>query len=244
MQKYYSKLSNERDIEKLTSEIQKESSSQTSYAQYVNWIKNQYSNTISEYWQNLLDNFAATHIFGKEHKQPINSDDIITIETPLNEALTQQIEQFANKNSISNNTVFETAFGIALQKYSGSDDIVFDKIISGRSIPLKNIRNTVGPFINTVPVRIRYNESSVFADLLEEIQSQNINATKYGLLPLSTVYKDCGIDNRAIDALFVFENYYIGDISEIESGPLSPKVISFKEQTDSFFDSSINIIMR
>ncbi len=240
LQKYYGELSKGISAEELSNEIDKEVSTKTSYAQYVNWIKNQDKNEASGYWQNLLADCSFAHIFGKEKKDNKKNEDIVTFETHLSDELSQRIEQFAKESKVSHNTVFECAFGISLQKYSGSDDVVFDKVISGRSVPLKNIENTVGPFINTVPVRIKGDENITLADLLRETQNQTINANKYGIMPLAEVYKVCGVDNNSIDALFVFENYFIGDISDIEKGPLSLKLVSFNEHTE--FNLTVTIL--
>ncbi len=240
LQKYYDKLSKGISAEELSVETEKEADSQTSYAQYSNWIKKQDKNEASEYWQTLLSDCSPAHIFGKENKDTTKNKETVTFDTSLSDKLSLLIDKFAKENKVSHNTVFECAFSIALQKFSGSDDIVFDKVISGRSIPLKNIENTVGPFINTVPVRIRSDKNSTVENLIKEIQIQTINANKHGILPLAEIYKASDINSKLIDALFTFENYYTGDISDIENGPLSLKFISFKEQTE--FNLNVSII--
>ena len=240
VQKYYGALAQGSSADEAAQAINDEVAAQTSYAQYANWIKKQDKKEVTDYWKNLLTDCSFAHIFGKEAKDNTKNEEIVTFRTDLGDALSQRIREFAKRNKVSPNTVFECAFSIALQKYAGSDDVVFDKVISGRSIPLKNIENTVGPFINTVPVRIRSNENSTFADLLQQTQHQTIHANMYGLLPLAEVYKTCGIDSRAVDALFVFENYFTGDSADIENGPLEPKVVSFEEQTE--FNLTVTII--
>ena len=233
LQSYYSELVNGTNIEDLTDKINKTVLSETSYAQYVKWNKSQDKDSVSAYWQSLLADCSPTHIFGKEKKDTARNENIVTFETQLSNDLSQHVEQFARENKISPNSVFECAFSIALQKYSNSDDIIYDKIISGRSIPLKNIENTVGLFINTVPMRIQTNESTTLTDLLNETQNQTVNANKHGVLPLAEVYKTCNIDAKSVDALFVFENYYVGDLStDMGKGSLSPELISFNEQTE------------
>ena len=240
VQKYYGELKKGTTVEELTDEINKEVSSQTSYAQYANWIRKQDKNEVTAYWKQLLSDNSPAHIFGKEKKDNSKNEDVVTFTTPLSEELSEHIEQFAKDSKVSANTVFECAFSIALQKYSGSEDVVFDKVISGRSIPLKNIENTVGLFINTVPVRIKSEENSALADLLKETQNQTVNANMNGILPLAEVYKACEVEAKSIDSLFVFENYFTGDISEFEKGPLSPKLISFDEQTE--FNLTVTIL--
>ncbi len=240
LQKYYGKLVSGMSIEELTNEINEEAASQTSYGQYASWIRSQDKSQVSAYWQKLLADCSLAHIFQKEKKDNTKNEDIITFTSPLSNELSLSIEQFAKETKVSPNTVFECAFSIALQKYSGSEDVVFDKIISGRSIPLKNIENTVGPFINTVPVRIQAQENSTLADLLRETQNQTINANTNGILPLADIYKASGIDAKSVDALFVFENYFTGDSSKITNGPLSPEPFSFEEQTE--FNLTVTIV--
>lgn len=232
LQRYYKELLNGASEKELSEQIKKESSEQTSYAQYVNWLKKQDKKESSEYWRKLLRDCSFSHIFGKEHKGN-ESKDIVTFRTRLREDIADNIERFAKENKVSNNSVFESAFSIALQKFSGSDDVVFDKVISGRSIPLKNIENTVGLFVNTVPIRIKSDENSTLLDLIKETQRQTIDANAYGVLPLSEIYKECDINGRSIDALFVFENYYMGDLADdLRKGPLSPEFTFFNEQTE------------
>ena len=232
LQRYYEQLFNGKDIKELTDEINKEVLSQTSFAQYVNWLKKQDKSEATKYWQNLLLNCSFSHIFDKSDDR-INKE-TATFRTYIDKETSQTIEGFAKQNRVSNNTIFESAFSIALQKFSGSNDILFDKAISGRSGPVKNIENTVGLFVNTLPVRVQSNENSTLADLIDEIQTQTINTNKYGILSLSEVYKNCNINSRSIDALFAFENYYIGDdiIGDMEKGLLSSRYIFFDEKTE------------
>ncbi len=240
LQEYYAKLSSGTSEERLADEINKVISSQTSYAQYVNWLNNQNTSEALGYWKELLAGSSPSHIFGKENKDNEKSDDIITFRTPLGDELSQRIEQFAKENKISTNSVFECAFSIALQKFSNSDDVMFNKVVSGRSTPLKNIENTVGLFINTIPVRIKNDGNCTLAEALKQTHSQTAEADRYGLLPLAEIHKSCDIDARKIDALFVFENYYTGNISDMVKGALSPEFIAFNEQTE--FNLTVTII--
>ncbi len=240
LQRYYKLLANGTEEEALVKEINKEAALQTSYAQYVNWIRRQDKTTVSQYWNNLLAECSAGHIFGKEAKENAKNENIVTFEIPLSKEQSLYLEQTAKENKVSVNTVFECVFGIALQKFAGCEDIVFDKVISGRGISLKNIEKTVGPFIHTVPVRIRNEADSTFADLLKETQRQTVAANENGILPLAKVYKAGCIDSNTVDALFVFENYFTGDMSEIANGPLTPEIVSFEEQTE--FNLTVTIL--
>ena len=59
LQKYYGELIGGKTVEELTDEILKEVSSQTSYAEYANWIKKQDTDEVKAYWQNYLQNYNS-----------------------------------------------------------------------------------------------------------------------------------------------------------------------------------------
>ena len=239
LQKYYGELLKGRTVDELTDEISNEVSSQTSFAQYVNWLKSQDKSASADYWQNLLNDCCYPHIFGKESHEI--KKDIFTFRTHIDEETSCDIERYAKENRVSCNAIFESAYSIALQKFSGNNDIMFNKVISGRSIPLKNIENTIGLFVNTVPARIKSNKETTVSDLIKESQTQTINANKFGLLALSEIYKTCNINSSSIDFLFVFENYYTGEnlLGDMEKGVLSPRYIFCNEQTE--FNLSIAV---
>ncbi len=45
--------------------------------------------------------------------------------------------------------------GILLQRWCYADDVLFGATISGRNIPIDGIEETLGLFINTLPLRLR-----------------------------------------------------------------------------------------
>ena len=61
--------------------------------------------------------------------------------------------------------------------------MVFCKATSGRSL-VSRTDYTVGPFLNTVPVRMRLADETA-ASLIRRMQEQSVDAERYGILPLS-----------------------------------------------------------
>ena len=240
LQSIYGELAKGRAAEEVRAELKKEAEENTTYAEYANWIRKQDTEAVGEYWKSLLADCESSHIYGKEKKDNVKNENIITFVTPVSEEAVRNVEKLAKESKVTANSVFECAFGVALQKYSGSEEVIYDKIISGRSIPLKNIEKTVGLFINTVPVRIKAEANSTVSDMLKETQNQTIEANVNGILPLAEIYKQTGIEAKSIDALFVFENYYTGDGSEIANGALKPETVSFEEQTE--FNLTVTIM--
>nr|WP_255305557.1 condensation domain-containing protein [Paenibacillus sp. Mc5Re-14] len=64
--------------------------------------------------------------------------------------------------------------GLLLQKYNGTDDVVFGSVVSGRPADIPNVEHIIGLFINTIPVRIRSQVDSVFSDVMKHIRSNRL----------------------------------------------------------------------
>jgi hypothetical protein len=67
---------------------------------------------------------------------------------------TRGLADLASKNQVTLNTVFQALWGLVLQKYNNTDDVVFGAVVSGRPAGLPGVEKMVGLFINTIPVRI------------------------------------------------------------------------------------------
>jgi amino acid adenylation domain-containing protein len=68
-------------------------------------------------------------------------------------------------------SIVRAAWALAVHQYTGSNDVVFGALLSGRNMAVSNMDRIVGPTIATVPVRVRIpsNDSSAGA-FLQEIQ--------------------------------------------------------------------------
>ena len=84
-----------------------------------------------------------------------------------------KIRKIANNNQVTVNTFFQAVWSILLKRYTGADDIVFGAVTSGRPTDLKGAQDIVGLFINTIPVRIKVDETISFPQFLAEIQQKN-----------------------------------------------------------------------
>ncbi|HOF10547.1 MAG TPA: condensation domain-containing protein, partial [Opitutaceae bacterium] len=77
----------------------------------------------------------------------------------------------------------------------------FGVVTSGRPADLPGIERTVGLFIQTLPVRARWEAGDAFSRLLTDLKEQSLAQMQHGYLPLTAIGRDL------FDHLLVFENY-------------------------------------
>ena len=106
-----------------------------------------------------------------------------------NTEITEKLKGVAEKAGTTINTVTETAVGIMLQAYSGSKDVVFGKVVSGRNAPIMGIENMVGLFINTIPVRVTAEKEETVAELIKKQQEKGTESTNYDYCSLADIQR-------------------------------------------------------
>ncbi|MCL1918567.1 MAG: amino acid adenylation domain-containing protein [Peptococcaceae bacterium] len=146
----------------------------------------------------------------------------------LRPELAQQIESTCAKYSVTVNTLVEAAWGLLLQKYNATNDVIFGKVVSGRNAEIEGIEDMVGLFINTVPVRVAAGKEETLITLLGNLQKQALDGNEHDYCPLAEIQNRSALGSGLIGTLVVFENYYVGDIGN--HNELDVKFESAREQ--------------
>lgn len=94
-------------------------------------------------------------------------------------------------------TMIRAAMGIVLSQLTGSDDIVFGTVVSGRQCPIDDIQDIMGPTLATVPVRLRINPSKTKGQFLDSVQDDAIAMVPHEQEGIQSI---AGFDSSCRDA--------------------------------------------
>jgi non-ribosomal peptide synthetase component F len=122
---------------------------------------------------------------------------------------TGRLQELAHAHRLTLNTVLQGCWALLLGRYSGTDDVVFGTVVSGRASEVEDVERMVGLFINTLPLRVQVPEQSSSLEWLHGLQEQNLHMRQYDYSPLSQVQRWSELPAGAplFETLFVFENY-------------------------------------
>ena len=203
------------NYEKLCKGISVQKSKTTSFIEYINWINNQDKKEAEEYWADYLaayeEKVVIPSIKNTEIKNEYKNE---TVDCIIDKNTTEKLSILAKQNKVTLNTLFQAVWGILLQRYNNTDDVVFGNILSSRPPEIDGIEEMVGIFINAVPVRIKVEKDITFEELIIKVQEQAINSEKYSYLPLAQIQTMTILKNELIDHLMVFENYPMEQIQK------------------------------
>jgi fengycin family lipopeptide synthetase D len=215
------------------------------YENYIRWLEKQDQEEGLNYWRTYLYGYEQPAGFQKfAGKAADNAYRLEEYRFRISEILTGALRKIAGENRVTINTVFQVMWGILLQRYNNSNDVVFGMLISGRSPGVAGIDNLVGVFINTVPLRIRTTGSESFERLLREVQGESTLSQSFEYLPLGEIQAISSLKSHLINHIMIFQNYPFKQEKGQPGSPAQEKKDTFriggikaKEQTN--YDLSI-----
>ena len=122
------------------------------------------------------------------------------------EKLYYELKKICQSHSVTINAMLQYVWHKVLSVYGNSLKTCVGTTVSGRNIPVDNIENSVGLFINTLPLKVNHNSNPErkVVDCVKEIQDQINEINSRSVVNLSTLQKN---GERLFDCIFVFENY-------------------------------------
>ncbi|UCH98409.1 MAG: amino acid adenylation domain-containing protein [Candidatus Aminicenantes bacterium] len=179
------------------------------YKNYIKWLEKQDKEAGIKYWKSYLQHYEnqtniPRYIEGREREDEY---ELAEHHFKINQVLTEELKRIANENNLTINTIFQCLWGILLQKYNDTNDVVFGTVVSGRPEDFEGIENMVGLFINTIPTRIKNEPGEKFVNLLKKVQVQMTQSKLYEFIPLAEIQANSLLKRALVNHLVVFENY-------------------------------------
>ncbi|WP_033679267.1 condensation domain-containing protein, partial [Bacillus gaemokensis] len=180
----------------------------TPYSNYIEWLEAQNHEESSKYWNDYLDGYEGQTLLPKVTSSRENENYISgNLVWNLGKELTDQLKKVANSNQVTLNTLMQTAWGVLLQRYNNSTDVVFGSVVSGRPSEILGVENIIGLFINTIPVRICCDAEDSFVEVMKRNQKQAVASHAYDTHPLYEIQAQTEQKQDLITHIMVFENY-------------------------------------
>ncbi|MCP4213712.1 MAG: AMP-binding protein, partial [bacterium] len=202
----------------------------TPYSEYIKWLHNQDMETGYTFWERYLSGFSVrtglpTAAFtGGDYR--VEEHWLL-----VPEELSAQLYKSAAHSRVTVNTLFQTLWGILLQHYNNTDDVLFGAVVSGRPPGIPGIESIVGLFINTIPVRITANDLLSFSRLLTNVQQESIQLKSHEYLPLAEIQSRSLQEGNLFDHIMVFEN---APVQQETSGAHQGLEFNLKQVTEVF----------
>ncbi|WP_040497712.1 condensation domain-containing protein, partial [Fulvivirga imtechensis] len=183
------------------------------YSTYIKWLEAQDKEMSRQYWRKYLSGYENLASISMD-KTDVSGFKYASSSLLLSKERTRNLKTISGDLGVTLYTLLQSAWGILLSRYNNVTDVVFGSVVSGRPSQLKGVERMVGLFINTIPVRITYQQGDSIAHLLHQVQENAAESNPYHYHLLSEVQKLSGLGKALLDHIIIFENYLVSN--EIE----------------------------
>lgn len=162
-----------------------------------------------EFWKAYFNNFDTRTLLPYDKTKTEDIRNVQTLKLEIPPSLKSAVDRCLQHHNLTLAALMFITWGILLQKYNNSDDIVFGTTVAGRTAPVKGIEDIVGMFINTLPVRLNTTGNHTLSHVFRDVTGRLNERTPFEHIPLTRIKQFSGIgkDSSLFDSIVVIDNY-------------------------------------
>ncbi|HYW74625.1 MAG TPA: condensation domain-containing protein, partial [Pyrinomonadaceae bacterium] len=184
------------------------------YRDYIRWLRTQDLAKAETFWRDRLKGFAGATPLGTP--PPVASaagagDFTEVRKVHLSPELTGTLQATARQLRLTGSTLIQGAWALILAGLSAQSEVVFGIVVSGRSIDLKGSESMIGPFLNTLPMRVQILPREPVLSWLARIQQQQLEMREFEYSPLVEVQRWSEVPRAQplFESAVNYANYYV-----------------------------------
>ncbi|MGB5927695.1 MAG: amino acid adenylation domain-containing protein, partial [Cyclobacteriaceae bacterium] len=167
------------------------------YKDYAAWQRRELSdekyNKHKEYWLGQLSGTLPVLNLAPDFSRPsIKTYNGRTLGTVLDKELTNSLKKLAGEHESSLFMLLLAAVNALMHRYTGQEDLIIGTTIAGRDH--KDLEEQIGFFVNTLPLRTRFRGSDSFADLLNNVKQNTVEAFRHQVYPFDKLVGDLALE--------------------------------------------------
>ena len=214
------------------------------YVDYIAYLQGYDQVKANVFWTEYLRDFETPTKLRENPDSTLPTEIIGETILSIDRQLFRNIIHFAQAQQVTLNTIMQAAWLLVLHTHTQSDDIVLGVTCTGRPAELDHVEDRVGLYINTIPLRVKFDQSISCRDWLKSLHKNQLDVLDYQYSSLLDIQKcsKIGADNPLLNILLVCENYPIGATGEGDNGSsLAIQNIHAPEHTN--FPISLEVAM-
>jgi len=205
------------------------------YRRHIDWLQQQDFSAAEQFWKKYLHGYAAPTPLVVDQK----AQSAITYQQGedweiLDSTVTARLRDLAQSKNLTMNSLVMGAWAILLHRYSGETDVVFGATRACRKSSVPEADETIGLFINTVPVRVKLQDNVPLLSFLKDVRQQWLDLRPFEHTPLALVKSVSQIPptQPLFETLLVFENYRLDSAMRSLGGDWANRTVELHELTN------------
>jgi NRPS condensation-like uncharacterized protein len=165
------------------------------YSDYIKYLRGLHGDDAIAYWKEKLRGVRPCH-FPTAPQHTTKQRQLRSLD--MNFDRFSEVHSLAERNDFTFANVLLAAWALILRSYTGSSDVCYGYLSSGRNIPIHNIENAVGAFINMLVSRIEMTPSTSLLEIVQKVQNDFIDSMPHQHCSLAQFQHDLGLSGNAL----------------------------------------------
>jgi amino acid adenylation domain-containing protein/non-ribosomal peptide synthase protein (TIGR01720 family) len=176
------------------------------YRDYIAWLQQQDTTAAETFWRAYLAGATPTRL---RAARPRQAQGYHEQQRKLDGAATAGLRALAQQAQVTLNTLVQGAKALLLSRLSDRDEVIFGVTVAGRPAALADVETIVGPFINTLPLRVAVPTNARLLPWLRGIQERQAELAHYDSISLSQVVGWAKLEpvSPLFETILRFQNY-------------------------------------
>jgi non-ribosomal peptide synthase protein (TIGR01720 family) len=179
------------------------------YKEYIKYIAKD-SSKENSFWAEYLEGFNGANSIPllNENANVLHGNKNTNLE--FDTIFKNQIDKYLSVNRITLSSLIYGVWATLINLYNNTDDVLFGVTESGRNLKINGIENSIGLYIKTFPLRVKFN-SVLMREIFNNIGNDIATFSQIPYFSLAEVKKFTSLDKakNLFDTLVIVENYPI-----------------------------------
>ncbi|KAJ5233176.1 Nonribosomal peptide synthetases (NRPS) [Penicillium chermesinum] len=164
----------------------------SNYSVYVAFLERRQPQEDLQFWKTLLSNAQPCLLEPLEPPRNIESQEAKLAKVFVQFEDFRTLHHFRDTYSVSIASICQLAWALVLATWTGSNNVSFGNLSSGRDAPIPGVKDLVGPMINMLVCHLQLDWDTAVADIARKLQSQSIEAFEHQRTSLASIQHELG----------------------------------------------------
>ena len=165
------------------------------YSDFIAYCKRQNPKLDIQFWKSYLAGVRPCY-FPAQNDKSSQPKSLKSAELSFNRF--SELQSWCKIKKLTLSNVMQAAWALCLRKYTNWDEVCFGYLVSGRDLPIDGIQGTVGPFINMLVCRVKFDQTVSLEDVIQKVQEDYLRGLEHQHTSLAQVQHELDLSGPGL----------------------------------------------
>lgn len=167
----------------------------TGLKDYIGYVQNLPRGAATRYWADYLAETEPCMVPNVSDTKERGTGVKYVLQTI---PLLVELRAFCERHGVTMFNLVQLAWALVLKAYTGVEAPCFGYLVTGRNVPVANVEQIVGPFINMVVCRIDLEGNRPIVDTAQSVHSDFLQGLAHQHTALVEIFHELGVSGRGL----------------------------------------------